>query len=308
MSYCLLSTASSTEFNKRTRALQSWLEQLQDQHGIIPRFVHVDKDMAEIGAIRAVWPTAKIQVCWWHLRKAVRERLARGRLSTTPYNPSSAHAEFPFISLSFTPAGRPDYHDYEGGRDSFADSLQVYSNTRGPNSLLVTLPPLTQIITESTATKSEAAIPQVTPTMTVRIPPLSQRPYAGMDLIGDGYENLSTNEHEVEQAEAEAEPNLQRTRSTRIFCPEEHRKPIEIMMERHLCAHSLIPGYSAPTPEGIRAWAVKSMYQYCEENGLAEVWAYLWGNWYRPGRWNLWARAESPEIPILKTTMMVESQ
>jgi hypothetical protein len=125
LSYCLLSTAASTEFNKRTHALASWLEQLRDQHGVNPRFVHVDKDMAEIGAIRAIWPRAKIQVCWWHLRKAIRERLGRNRLSTTPYVPKLAHEEFPFISLSFTPAGRPDYHDYEGGRDSFADSLHV---------------------------------------------------------------------------------------------------------------------------------------------------------------------------------------
>jgi hypothetical protein len=127
-----------------------------------------------------------------------------------------------------------------------------------------------------------------------------------MDLIGDGYDDLAINEDATE--ETEAVPDTEQPRSRRIFCPDEHRKPIELMMERHLCAHPLIPGYSAPTPEGIREWAVKSMYQYCEANELPEVWAYLWGNWYRRGRWNLWARAESAEIPLLKTTMMVESQ
>ena len=60
-------------------------------------------------------------------------------------------------------------------------------------------------------------------------------------------------------------------------------------MESHLCAHPLIPGYPAPTPVGIREWAVKQMYEFCHEHKLPEAWAYLWGNWYRPGRWEIWA-------------------
>ena len=80
------------------------------------------------------------------------------------------------------------------------------------------------------------------------------------------------------------------------------------MVERHLCAHPLIPGYSHPSPEGIREWAVKQMYTYCVVHNLPELWAYVYGNWYRKGRWELWARSMHPEIPILKTTMMVESQ
>ncbi|KAJ7475022.1 hypothetical protein FB451DRAFT_1034721, partial [Mycena latifolia] len=79
------------------------------------------------------------------------------------------------------------------------------------------------------------------------------------------------------------------------------------LMERHLNAHPLIPGYCHPSPAGIREWAVKQMYDFCFENDLPEVWAYLWENWYRRGRWELWARAEHPEIPRLKTTMIVES-
>ncbi|KAJ7170411.1 hypothetical protein C8R43DRAFT_875882, partial [Mycena crocata] len=49
------------------------------------------------------------------------------------------------------------------------------------------------------------------------------------------------------------------------------------------------------------------MYKFCVDHNLPEVWAYLWENWYRRGRWELWARAEHPQIPRLKTTMMVES-
>jgi hypothetical protein len=66
-------------------------------------------------------------------------------------------------------------------------------------------------------------------------------------------------------------------RTGRIFCPEPYRKPAEEMAEQHLCTHPLIPGYSRPTPEGIRYWAVKEMYTFCVDNDLPEFWAYLRG-------------------------------
>jgi len=98
------------------------------------------------------------------------------------------------------------------------------------------------------------------------------------------------------------------SKSTRSFCNAEHRSHIIDMVERHLCAHPLVPGYSAPSPEGIRYWAVKEIYQYCVKNDLRECWAYMWENWYCPGRWELWARCTHEMIPILKTTMICESQ
>jgi adenylate cyclase len=80
------------------------------------------------------------------------------------------------------------------------------------------------------------------------------------------------------------------------------------MMEQHYCAHPLIPGYSAPTPAGIKEWAVKEIYTFCVENDLREAWAYLWENWYQKGRWELWARSVYEEIAVLKMTMILESQ
>ena len=67
------------------------------------------------------------------------------------------------------------------------------------------------------------------------------------------------------------------------------------MMEQHYCAHSAIPGYAAPNSAAIRIWAVKQAYEFCVKNELPEVWAYLWENWYRKGRWDLWAANTCPE-------------
>jgi hypothetical protein len=87
---------------------------VRDTYGIIVKFTHVDKDMAEIGMLREVW-NAKISLCWWHLHRAVRTRLASKKLSTTPYDPGRAHAEFSFINIAFVPASQADGEEYEGG-------------------------------------------------------------------------------------------------------------------------------------------------------------------------------------------------
>jgi hypothetical protein len=61
LSYCLLSTASSIDNGKRLKALEGWAAILRSKYGLIPRFVHTDKDMAEIRMSRRVWPEAKHQ-------------------------------------------------------------------------------------------------------------------------------------------------------------------------------------------------------------------------------------------------------
>jgi hypothetical protein len=57
-----------------------------------------------------------INLCWWHLRRAVRTRLAKAKLATSPYNLDLAMAEYTFIKPDFVPPGtRVDIEDYEGG-------------------------------------------------------------------------------------------------------------------------------------------------------------------------------------------------
>jgi len=92
------------------------------------------------------------------------------------------------------------------------------------------------------------------------------------------------------------------------FCPLEHQESIIAIMERHYCAHPLIPGQCAPNREGICYWAVRQMYDYCFKHGLRACWAYLWENWYHCGCWELWACTDCEEILLLKTTMICESQ
>jgi hypothetical protein len=319
LSYCLLSTATALPIGKRTRALKAWGKCLRDKYGIIPKFAHTDKDMAEIGMLREVWEV-KLQLCWWHLREAVKERLKKAKLSTTPYNVQRARSEFRFIDEDFVPPGRADPAEYEGGARDKSDFPEV--PLARPNSISVrivvppslrqgldaapssTAPPARSVLADHVNTYVDKApsssMPNPMPAvvrdenqgrqLTIKLP--------GRGNSGKGSENLRE-----DVSEHNEEKETQRT-----FCPLEHRQPIIDLIEAHLCAHPLIPGYSAPTKEGIHEWAVKQMYEYCYANDLREAWAYLWENWYRTGRWELWARSCFPEIPVLKTTMILESQ
>lgn len=153
---------------------------MKEVYGIHPTFVHVDKDMAEINAVKEVW-NPKIQLCWWHLRKAVRERLKKTKLSTTPYNAMEAHTEFSFIDPRFTPNGRPDATETEG--------LPIF-----------------------------------------------------------GTPNKDSNPAD----EFDAGP--------RQFCPERHRDGILELIEKHFCAHPLIPDYCPPNLVcTITAWITTCM-------------------------------------------------
>ena len=151
--------------------------------------------MAKIYVVKEVWDP-KVQLCWWHLRKAVREQLKNTKLSTTPYKPTQANAEFPFIDITFTPLGKADAIETEGLIDS--DDEELPSNTR--------------------------------------ISPIPSPP--------------------------------------RQFCPPDLRGVVIELIEKHFCAHPLIPGYSAPDPLLIHRWAVKQIYEFCRDHDLRELWAY----------------------------------
>jgi hypothetical protein len=301
-----LSTASAIEPRKRTNALEAWTKVLREKYGVMPKFMHSDKDMAEIGMCQNVWPEAKVQLCWWHIRRAVRTRL-RGNLPTSPYNVRRAHKEYAFIENTFYPYGKSNLDDTELLPDEANAELaqhKTITEQPNPNSLYIRIPNLPL---------SNAVAPAPPAQTTSSHPILPIIPSDSSDKNAEGgaqttwliirvpahFQIAAKEEH----GDLEAEKTIRHT-----FCPDELQGQVIDMMERHLCAHPLIPGYSAPSPEGIKEWAVKQMYQFCKAHDLPNLWAYLWENWYRSGRWELWARCVVTEIPRLKTTMMVEAQ
>ena len=353
-----MTTATSVEHRKRTRALEAWAAILRNEYGLLPRFIHTDKDLAEIGASRQVWPEAKHQLCWWHQREAIRRRL-KGNLPTSPYNPQRANCEHAFINTEFKPIGRTDPNDIEGGvpgeiceQGGNANITALASDD--PNLIKIRIPishfarsdqtvptlgaggacdqrnlsgiPVSPAINASSSTltcgshnsfgigafsATEVGESMGTPTFASRCPDSSGAFAHSVNAtkLTIRIPAPSTIHHPGPVAENEPDTDEETTNERRTFCPVEHRDAVVGMMERHFCAHPLIPGYSAPTPEHIKTWAVKQAYDFCIQRDLPNLWAYLWVNWYRRGRWELWARSSNPnEIPRLKTTMMVEAQ
>ena len=95
-----------------------------------------------------------------------------------------------------------------------------------------------------------------------------------------------------------------------VFCPLSHRLWILRLVCKHFCQHPILPErHGEPrNAQQIHRDAVLEMYYHCKANNLREVWAYLWTNWYVPGKWELWARsAYEGAIPRKRTTMLVES-
>lgn len=303
LSYCLLSTALSIEINKRTQALTAWATKLRDVYDIHPEFVHTDKDMVEIAMARTVW-NVKHQLCSWHLLKAVREWLSQSKLATTPYRPLRAQAQFSFIDPTFTPPGQPDHSEYEGNMpDTYVEP--PLDNT--PN-LMIRIP-------------AQPSIPRNT-----QMPDNEDEDDINSDngSVGNSADRIDLDEDEDDDGGLDSEgsdehpkqkltiklpaPSNIAADGKRIFCPKPYRKIVLEKMNKHLCAHPLIPGFSEPTASGIHAWAVERMYAFCVKHDLRELWAYLWENWYRSGWWELWARAPCAKFPRLKTTMILESQ
>lgn len=315
MTYCLLSTATAIDLGKRKKSITAWSRCLRDKYGVNPEFIHTDKDMGEIGAVKDVWE-AKINLCWWHLRRAVRTRLAKTKLATSPYNLSRAMAEYSFIKPDFIPAGmRVDINDYEGGIPD--DALPDHINN-------VSLP-----ITEPFAGQPPT-IPTPTPpgnstnVLRIKLPLPSIASAIGRVIRGTGFRisfpatrlPAIVEEEEVVDSrfagnEKEASINDDdddEKEDRRTFCPPLYREAIIKMMERHYCAHPSIPGSCPPDTILIKRWVVQCMYDFCVKHERPEVWVYLWENWYRTGRWELWARSAHKLIPVLKTTMILESQ
>jgi hypothetical protein len=312
------------------KALTSFLDAVHQKYGIVPDFVHTDNDPAEIGAVPPVWPNAKHQLCWWHMHDALKKRLAQAKLSTVPYHPFEANAEFGFIRLDFLPRGRPDMSEDGADRRKQPTAPQNHmpGPIHGPNQVAPIRLPASQVPPSSSSLDPDASVASVAaPRLRAALDDGVAAPRLRAAL-GDGARGAPVTAAvtllpgrlrllgpravvDVPDAPPDEEPTAHQEPAPderHVFCPEHLRQPVIDLMDRHFMAHPLIPGSSAPTKEAIRWWAVEGMYQLCESNDLPNLWAYLWERWYQPKRWVLWARSPCDLIPRLRTTMICESQ
>ena len=86
-----------------TEALTGFFCSIRDQ-GLHPQYFYTDKDFAQMNAAKEVWPEAGIQLCQWHVERAVKRKLAsRKRIKCSKYQVDEAVTEFDFIDPTFIP-------------------------------------------------------------------------------------------------------------------------------------------------------------------------------------------------------------
>jgi hypothetical protein len=67
---------------ERKRAIELWyiisviarFNKVKD-FGVVPTFIKMDKDIGQIGAAITVWPNSTINLCLWHILRAIKKRL-----------------------------------------------------------------------------------------------------------------------------------------------------------------------------------------------------------------------------------------
>ena len=66
LSYLFVITEADAPPHTKETVLIHWMSALK-ACGITPEFTLSDKDQLEINALSCVWPTAKPQLCLWHI-------------------------------------------------------------------------------------------------------------------------------------------------------------------------------------------------------------------------------------------------
>lgn len=115
LAYCTVSHGVSGQFTSgaTTSVIEQFLLAIQS-HGINPAIISIDKDQGEINACGRVFPQSKVQLCLWHVLRAVGMKLASkdGKYGLNKYLPQEAVEVAPFLEiyLASLPDRRPSPH------------------------------------------------------------------------------------------------------------------------------------------------------------------------------------------------------
>ena len=110
LSYLFMVTNAEAPPQTKEKVLVNWMEALK-ACGITPEFTLSDKDQSEINALSRVWPTAKHQLCLWHVLRAIKRRLGNNREHPAFYDAADAKSMFPIVDLGFLPIRQMSAND-----------------------------------------------------------------------------------------------------------------------------------------------------------------------------------------------------
>jgi len=197
--------------------------------GFRPSFFACDKDSAEIAAIGSVFPSVRVQLCYWHVLRAIRSKLGS-------YKSTQGHLYDPEGALKIIP------------------HLEVCWGSR-----------------------------------------IDKRPPQHRDPL---------------MCECPSWTDVAYGHAGRLEASSvEERNSLLALIHRHFNYHSKIPfeGGIWKQEDAIHQMCAAEMYSFCRGRNWWRTWVYFWAEWYAPEKWKLWARSVSLEVPVFKTTMILES-
>ncbi|CAG8770680.1 34846_t:CDS:2, partial [Gigaspora margarita] len=91
---------------KRSKILLNWFYLIKEQ-GIhhVQTFL-TDKDFAQITSAQIVWPHVRVQLCYWHVLRAIKRKLSSSGITYSPYNAREAHTICSEIDPTWQPASK----------------------------------------------------------------------------------------------------------------------------------------------------------------------------------------------------------
>ena len=94
---------SRNRINSRVKVLTEFFLALRTE-GVLPTFILVDKDAGQIAAINEAWSQrANIQLCLWHVERAIDRKLRESKHKLSQYTTrraNEANTQFSFINVS----------------------------------------------------------------------------------------------------------------------------------------------------------------------------------------------------------------
>ncbi|KAG8894884.1 hypothetical protein FRB99_000926 [Tulasnella sp. 403] len=319
--------------NAKTNILEQFLQHFRDKWNLQLKFTLSDKDPSEISAFRAMWPKAKHQLCFWHCLRSMKTRLSVLKRQPAHYNVVDAVQEFSFIDKTFLPLTQQpksaldivmtqkpvqwivvrDTIPSDTSDEPPVPSARAGSTPSGPHARRLVVRLGGKVVTVlDYPTQSEDAAEEAKDAESESDDSRCKN-RRSTDLLEQVRKEIADCETSIDTEDApdwEFEDGETKSKDADyVFCPAPHRAAILWMFTLHFCWHPIFLARleNIKTAEEIRRCAVTEMYMHCKRNGLTEVWAYAWNQWYRPDQWKLWARSASPLLSRLQTTMTVEN-
>jgi hypothetical protein len=106
LGYLLVQSSTTGTAGVKEQFLEEFLSHFRSVWSVKAIITLTDKDWSEIKAFMAVYPEAKHQLCFWHVLRAIKKRLAILRRMPAHYDANSAHSEFPWINPKFVSVGQ----------------------------------------------------------------------------------------------------------------------------------------------------------------------------------------------------------